>query len=151
MLDGANAVGAESRQQFPDATLSLVLAALALIVTVGVLRRRSKRALVAIALALTAIPGATMVLVRRADAPLHRPATAQLVRATLDDLQHRMPWPQTAVQVTREDDDVLYPLVRYALPTRAVFPPPTMWLDARGGLLGPRCSGDQRLICGVGP
>ncbi|MBL8955155.1 MAG: hypothetical protein JNK82_30540 [Myxococcaceae bacterium] len=140
VLDGANGVGGAPRRGFPDAGLSSALAIAALAVAVVLLRR--SRPAVAVALLLAAVPGAICVLVLRADAPLKRPALAREVSEAIEDVHTAAPWPETAVAVVAEDDDVLFPVGRYAIPAR---PPPAagaVRLELRGDGLDVECTTD---------
>lgn len=144
LIDGANGVTSAPRAHFPEAEVWLVVA-----VVVAVIVRFVKRpAVVATLLALGAIPGLVHVFALRADAPLKRRASAEAISSTLGSMQERVPWPRSQVSVVREDD-VLFPLARYALPSRGTGP---LELDLRDGPLGPVCRGEgQRVICGAGP
>ncbi len=98
-------------------------------------------------LAIGAIPGLYVLWVR-ADAPLKRGASAEAISTTLGSMQALVPWPQSQVSVVREND-VLFPLARYALPSRGTGP---MELELRDGPLGPTCRSEgQRVVCGAGP
>jgi len=149
LLDGANGVSSAPRAHFPQAAGWLALA-----VVVAVVVRVVKKPAVAVGLlALAAIPGLVHVLALRADAPLHRGAMAESIRVTLGDLQTRVPWPQSQVNVVHEEDDVLFPLGRYALPSRPVPDGgASIDLELRAGPLGQTCRQEQqRVICGGGP
>jgi hypothetical protein len=153
LIDGANSVSDEPRRQFPHATASLLLGALALALTVTLLRKRSKAVLAA--LTLTALPGLAWVLVLRADAPAKRGSVAADIASTLEDLRAHAPWPGTPVRIVREDDDVLFPLGRYAMPSRPASPHPSpeVQLELRGDRLGEPCRTDAasgHVICGAG-
>ncbi len=150
VLDGANGVTSAPRQHFPDAGLSAGIAAVALVIALLTLRRRRGTALILGALLVAAVPGAVHVLVMRADAPLKRGGLTTTVTGTLTELQARAPWPGAGVQVVREDDDVLFPLTRYAVPTRASSA--GVMLEVRGSALAAQCREEAgRQICGAGP
>ena len=143
VIDGANGVTSAPRAHFPEAAWFLALA-----VIVAVVVRLVRRPVVTAAvLVVAAIPGFVHVLALRGDALLRRPAMADSIRTTLTDLQRRAPWP--AVTVVREDDDVLFPLGRYALPSRTGG---QVELELRAGPVGQVCRQEaQRVICGAGP
>lgn len=148
LLDGANGVSSAPRAHFPQATAWLVVAVVVLVVV-----RVVKRPGVAVVLLLLgAIPGLVHVLALRADAPLHRSAMTDSIAVTLTDLQTRVPWPQSQVSVVHEEDDVLFPLGRYALPSRPAPAGAALELELRGGPLGKPCRQENlRVICGAGP
>lgn len=145
LIDGANGVTSAPRAHFPHAGIFIAIA-----LVVAVIFRVVKRPRILFALlAAGALPGAVHVLVLRGDAPLRRGGMAEAVRVTLRDLQNRVPWPGSKVSVVREDDDVLFPLGRYALPSRNTGP---VELELRSGVLGQVCRAEaQRVICGGGP
>jgi hypothetical protein len=118
VIDGANSVSGAPGHQFAHAGLSLGAALLALVFAVFVLRRAWVSRLLATCLALAALPGLVCVLVLRADAPTRRPALARAVTSTLEVLAPHTRWPANPVTVSGEDDGVLFPLLRYALPSR---------------------------------
>ncbi|MBK7864890.1 MAG: hypothetical protein IPJ65_41095 [Archangiaceae bacterium] len=151
VLDGANAVMGDPRAHFPRAGLSLGLSAAMLVLGVLFLRRRPRW--LALLLAASMLPGLWQVVAVRADAVPHRGELARAVRRTLDDVQAKAPWPGP-VRVVREDDDVLFPLVRYAVPTRPPVSGPAVELEVRAGPLGAPCGLDPvsgHLVCGAGP
>ncbi|MBX7097415.1 MAG: hypothetical protein K1X89_06875 [Myxococcaceae bacterium] len=151
VLDGANAVMSDPRAHFPRAQLSLGLAGVALVVGLLFLRRRPRA--LALLLALSAIPGLVQVLSARADAPGRRAELAGAIHVTLDDLQAKAPWPGP-VRVVHEEDDVLFPLVRYAVPTRPPIEGPAVELEAYAGPLGAGCAIDGvsgHVVCGAKP
>ena len=147
LVDGANGVTSAPRAHFPEMGVWLAVA-----VVVAVVVRVVKRPAVAVVLLLLgAIPGFVHVLALRADAPFTRAVMTESIRTTLGDLQTRVPWPQSRVQVVREEDDVLFPLGRYALPSRPVPDGGAIELELRGGPLGQTCRQEnQRVICGGG-
>jgi hypothetical protein len=150
LLDGPNGVTGAPRQHFPDAVSSGAAAVVALVVALVVLRRGGGRRALALLLALVTLPGLFVVLVRRADAPLRRPALASQVQSTLAELLPVAGWPDHPATVTREDDDVLHPLLRYALPSRAAGG--ATKLEVRGSKLTAGCVRDgDTVVCGVGP
>jgi hypothetical protein len=153
LLDGANSATGAPRAHFPSAPLALGLSAVAVVAAVVLLRRQAFKALSA-ALVLAAVPGALAVLGWRADAPLRRPALAAAVREELELLKRSAPWPDGGVVVLREDDDVLFPLARYAMPSRPVPAAPAVQLELRGAVLRSACVDDAasgHRVCGVGP
>jgi hypothetical protein len=124
---------------------------LAALLTLALLRKRAR--LVLGVLVVSALPGLAWVALLRADAPAERGSLARDITATLSELQRQAPWPHGSVQVVREDDDVLFPLGRYALPSR-LERPATVQLELRGAQLGPHCAVDpltHHLVCGAGP
>ncbi|MDP1823931.1 MAG: hypothetical protein Q8L48_11840 [Archangium sp.] len=145
LIDGANGVTSAPRAHFPQAGLWLAVA-----IAVAVVVRLVRRPAVAVALlALGSLPGLVHVLVLRADAPFARVAMTDSIKVTLDDLQTRVPWPQSQVTVVREEDDVLFPLGRYALPSRTRGP---LELVIGAGPMGQTCQREsQRVTCGVTP
>lgn len=148
LIDGANGVTTAPRAHFPQAGLWLAVA-----VIVAVVVRVVKRpAVVAVLLVLGALPGLVHVLALRADAPLQRPAMTEAIGVTLGDLQQRVPWPQRQVKVVREEDDVLFPLGRYALPSRPEVSGAATELELGAGPLGQVCrQREERVSCGVLP
>jgi hypothetical protein len=153
LLDGANSATGAPRAHFPSAPLALGVSALAVVAAVLLLRRRAFNTLSA-ALVLAAVPGALAVLGWRADAPLRRPALSAAVREQLAVLERSAPWPDGGVVVVREDDDVLFPLGRYAVPSRPAPPTPAVKLELRGAVLRSLCVEDAasgHRVCGVGP
>lgn len=138
IIDGANSVSGAPGHQFPHAQLSLGAALLALVFTVLVLRRGRLTRFLAACLALATLPGLACVLVLRADAPTRRPALARAVTSTLDVLGPYTGWPANPSTVSREDDGVLFPLLRYALPSRPAGG--VEQLEVRGGSLDLRCA-----------
>lgn len=153
MLDGANSVTGAPRKHFPEAAPGLGLSAVALVVTVVVLRTRWARVALPALMLLAAVPGAVEVLGRRADAPGRRASLATLVRVGLSDLEQVASWPATPVKVVRDDDDVLFPLARYAWPSRPAVDG-GVEVELRGSALTTACRRDAltgRTVCGVGP
>lgn len=145
LIDGANGVTSAPRAQFPEAAIWLFVA----VVVAAIVRLVKRPQVVVWFLVLGGVPGFVHVLALRADAPLRRAAMAESVSATLGELQRLVPWPATRVSVVREDDDVLFPLGRYALPSRGAGP---VELELRTGPLGSVCRAEsQRVICGAGP
>lgn len=148
LLDGANGVTNASRQHFPDATLMLAIAA---VVAVAV-RWIRRPALVAALLLGASIPGFVHVLALRGDAPLARPKAAAAITTTVSDLQAKVPWPGTPVKVVHEEDDVLFPLGRYAVPGRVEPQGAAVELELGLGLLGSTCvEQPPRVTCGARP
>jgi hypothetical protein len=152
VLDGANGVSAEPRQHFPHAWSGGAITGLALVLTLLMLRLRARVWMIAVGLLCAAVPGGVIALAVRADAPLKRPALASEVRGALVELQARAPWRGGHVRLMREDDDVLFPLGRYAIPTRPEANPPSIDLELRGGSLKAQCRWEGRhLVCGGDP
>lgn len=148
VIDGANGVTREAREHFPSAGPALAVAVVALVIA-AVVVRRGPRWLAAVVLVLAALPGLSHVLALRADAPLGRGAVAGTIAGTLAELQARAPWPR--VTLVREDDDVMFPLTRYAVPGRAPVDG-GVELETRGAKLGEPCRVEgARVICGAGP
>lgn len=134
VLDGANGVTQAPRAHLGFSGVVLLLgAALAL----RVLFSRGPRWLWPVVLGVAAVPGLVEVLVVRADAPVKRISMAKVVRSTLAEMQALAPWP--AAVAGQEEDDVLFPLARYAIPGRRPSPPTGVVLDVRGGRLGAGC------------
>jgi hypothetical protein len=150
VLDGPNGVSGAPRQHFPDAAWSGGLGALALVMALLAARGRRGRLLLAGCLGLAALPGLYAVLVLRGDAPAQRGRLATTLTTALAQLQPHTGWPSLPATVTREDDDVLFPLLRYAMPTRPAGGATT--LEVRGGSLEARCEPvDGGVVCGAGP
>jgi hypothetical protein len=113
LIDGANGMTSAPRAHFPHAGWALGLA-----LGVALIVRLVKRPLILLGLLVVgSTPGFVHLLVLRADAPSKRWQLAGAIRTTLDDLQRAAPWPHGQVSVVREDDSV-FPLGRYALPSR---------------------------------
>ena len=148
MIDGANGVTTDPRAHFPQAGMWLALA----VIVVVLVRVVKRPAIIAVALAVAAVPGFVHVLALRADAPLQRPALTSAIATTLGDLQQRTPWPGRQVKVVKEEDDVLFPLGRYALPSRPEVNGPAIELELGAGPLGAACRQQEaRVTCGVTP
>ncbi len=144
MLDGANAVTGAPRAHFPDALLSGGIAAIAFIAALFLWRKRP--AWIWALLAMAALPGLWVVVAVRADGPVQRLALASTIEGTLSELQSHTP----NARIVREDDDVLFPLTRYAAPTRHGRTGPE--LEVRGSALKAQCREELgRVICGAGP
>jgi hypothetical protein len=149
VLDGANGVTRAPREHFPDASLSLGLA-MAALVAGAVLARRGPKWVVAAVLVIAALPGLAQVLMSRADAPAQRAELGRLVTQSLTEVQQHSPWP--GVRFVREDDDVMFPIGRYAVPGRIVPADGGVELETRGSLLGQPCREEgSRVVCGAGP
>jgi hypothetical protein len=77
------------------------------------------------------------------------------ISATLDDLTHHAHWPSALVHVAREGDDVLFPLARYALPTRAqASGPGVIDFELASEHLPALCRENpatRRVVCGAAP
>jgi len=149
VLDGANGVSLEPRQHFPQGPLSLAFGALTVVVVLMVFRLERSRGAIAGLLLGAALPGLWLVVATRADAPLRRVAMTAPIRSSLAEVMSKVPWPRTPVTVLPEDDDVLFPLLRYALPTRPTFDGGALQLEVRGHSLPVRCQavGEPRLRC----
>lgn len=137
VIDGANGVTRASREGFPEATLSLGLFGAALIIAI-VLVRRAPKWLPVILFAPAAL-GLFHVFVARGDAPASRGATAAPIKSSIEAIQAAAPWPIVPITVVRDEDDVTFPLSRYAVPVR---PPSTIGvqLGVMGSALPLRCS-----------
>lgn len=151
VLDGANGVTRAPRAQFPLGGELLVLALVA-----GVALRFSRvghrRTLLGLSMALAAIPGWIHVLGKRADAPVRRFATAGRVEHTLSDLKQRLDWPRRSWKMVHEEDDVLFPLGRYALPSRPASSGLSRNVELWHGPLGEACREEAfTVVCGVRP
>jgi hypothetical protein len=152
LLDGANSVSGQPRQGFPGASLSSGVAVVMLVAALVLLRRRRPRWLLAVLLLAAAVPGAVCVLTLRGDAPHRRGALAATLTTTLARVEQAAPWPGPPVQVVHEDDDVLFPLGRYALPARPPPSTPATQLELRGGVLDVACAtAGERVVCGAAP
>lgn len=152
MLDGANSVSGAPRAHFPEAALSLSVAGLALLVTVVAVRTKRAALVVPALLGLAALPGLFALVVRRADAPMNRAALTALVKVGVNDLKAQAAWPQASLQVVRDDDDVLFPLARYAWPSRGAVDG-GVELELRGSALITAChheAASGHVVCGVG-
>jgi hypothetical protein len=153
VLDGANGINGAPRQHFPDGGLFSLVSVVVVVLTVGALKRRFA-SLVPLLLALAALPGLVGLLVLRADAPASRGALAARVSQTLGQLEAQAPWPQTPVHVGYEDDDVLFPLGRYAWPSRPEGASGAVELELRGDSLDVVCRVDEasrRHVCEARP
>lgn len=154
VLDGANAVTTAPRQGFPDAGPSLAVTALVLCFAALAFGRSRWRWLVPVVLMAAVVPGTVGVLWARADAPLRRALLAAKVGATLVTLGTYARGPRSNARVRREDDDVLFPMMRYLLPARGAGPKPDWELEVRGSRLQPRCTADaasRTVVCGASP
>ncbi len=154
MLDGANGVTSAPRHGFPDAggAVALGLAAVVALVVARWAGPRARWGVVAAVIA-ACVPGALQVLVWRADAPANRSALTAHIVGTLGEIDQRVHWPTTPVHVAVEDDDVLFPLGRYAVPTRrSSAGPGVLELELRGAVLQAHCvERDARVVCGATP
>lgn len=150
LIHGANAVGGAPRDHFPAAGAGAVYAVLALVIAAVAWRREGGRRVLGVLLLLAAAPGLVAVLALRADAPLNRGELAREVTGTLDQLTAQAGWPAHPVTVAGETDDVLFPLLRYALPGRPDGDAGT--LRIQGEALRATCErvGDA-VVCGVAP
>lgn len=150
VLDGANGVLAEPRQHFPHGLAFTVVALLVLVGAWAWLRPGARRAGLAVLLLVAAAPGLVGVLVLRADAPLRRGELARTVATAVATLETNAPWPGP-VAVVREEDDVRFPLGRYAVPSRPAPASPTVELELVGTKLATDCHLDaatRHLVCG---
>lgn len=148
MLDGANAVSGEPRH-FGAAWLSSSLALTAMVLGLWLWRTRFRLLLVWAAMA-AAVPGAWYVLWVRADAPLQRDELSSTVTHAVRQVQRVAPWPDGGVEVVFEEDDVLYPIGRYALPTRPAVAEPKVRLWLQGSSLRASCVADAGVVvCGA--
>ncbi len=145
IIDGANGVTHAPRHHFPDMGVSWVLLGITIIATLSTKRRG--RWLLPVLLFAASVPGLMHVLVLRADAPLRRGALARQVEGTLTEIERVAKWPKP-VHVARDDDDVLFPLGRYAVPTRTQAGPGVQELELRGTVLSAQCRGEQPAVCG---
>ncbi len=144
LVDGANAVTSAPRAHFPHGDLWLALAFVVLVVA----RMLKRPALTVVLLLLAAVPGFIHVVALRGDAPMQRGALTSSIATSLQSMQTQVPWPQPQVWVVREDD-LFFPLGRYALPNRTVGP---IKVELRNGPLGQGCREEaQRVICGSSP
>ncbi len=152
LLDGANSVSGEPRAKFPSSALSSLAAGVALVVVFAWLRGRRPRWLLAALCLLAAAPGAWCVLSLRGDAPLARPQAAARLTQTLETLERVAPWPTTPVRIAHEDDDVLFPLGRYAWPSRPQPSGDAARLELRGDALEANCAPSaarSAIVCGA--
>ncbi len=146
IVDGANGVTRAPRTHFPFAGWELGVALVAVALAFALRRRR---AAVPLLLVLAALPGFTHVFFLRADAPTNRDELSEQVSSSMAEFARFVPWPSMPVTVVHEDDDVLFPLLRYARPTRPVAPGATP-LEVRGASLRVQCSTlPGRIICGA--
>lgn len=142
LLDGANSVSGQPRAGFSAAVASSAVAVVAGIVVFAWLRGRRPRWLLAALAVVAAAPGAWCVLALRGDAPLKRPAMAARIESSLGTLERQAPWPATPVAIVHEDDDVLFPLGRYAWPSRPALHAPSARIELRGASLDVECAPD---------
>jgi len=97
-----------------------------------------------------ALPGLAVVLWFRADAPVNRPEVARVIERDLGQLQAAVPWPMTPVNVVREDDDVLFPLGRYALADPSERAARRDAAGVVGSQLGAGCRTEaNQVVCGA--
>jgi hypothetical protein len=150
VIHGANGVSQPPRPSWPWLSLGAVL------LLAVVLRRTARKpsqhrtamcAALAMVLAGASMPGLWQVFVARADAPLKRTGAAAVIVQTLSELKQIAPWP-AAVAVSHEDDDVMFPLTRYAVPTRQFQKQPVLTLETYGTTLRQRCTLESvRAVC----
>lgn len=144
VLDGANGVTHAPRERFPHAGRELGVALVAVVLAVAL---RRFRAAIPVLLLLGALPGFVHVLWLRADSPLKRRALSVQIVTAMAELARHAPWPKRPVNVVKEDDDVLFPLLRYARPTRASTDGGVA-LEVGGPSLRVKCSTlPGRIIC----
>lgn len=134
-----------------------MVAGVAMALALGVLRTqaagRARGWLLAGLLTLGALPGLWQVLTQRADAPPSRGELAGEVREAVAAVQAEVGWPRTRARVVREDDDVLFPVGRYALPSRPPLDAGVL-LELRGPSLRAACRTEEATghrVCGSGP
>ena len=149
VIDGANGVTQAPRQHFPQAAQEFGIALLAVLVALT-LRRFAARWVPLVLVAL-AVPGFLHVFVWRGDAPVKRRELSREVSETMAEFARVAPWPSARVNVAYEEDDVLFPLLRYARPTREAFDGGTP-LDVVGTNLQMTCAEKSgRIVCGDTP
>ncbi|MFT3707042.1 MAG: hypothetical protein QM817_05170 [Archangium sp.] len=149
VIDGTNGVTRASREQFPEASYSLGAFVVAALIAAVLVRKAPKW--LPVLLFVPAAFGLFHVFVARGDAPLHRGAVATQVSTSLDVLKDRAAWPVQSVALLREDDDVTFPLSRYAVPARPPVNATAVQLEVRGTQLPLHCRDEaQRVICGEG-
>lgn len=150
IIDGANGVTGAPRQHFAHAAEALAVMGVVLVATLLFQRRAVARWLLPVLLVIAALPGVFEVLIERADAPLRRPHLASTIQTTLGELDRHARWPGP-VRVTREDD-LLFPLGRYVVPTRPTFGTPALDLELRGDRVEVTCRTEAaRIVCGAAP
>ncbi len=78
---------------------------------------------------------------------------ATIIEAQVDDFKTQLPWPTSPVFFVREEDDVLFPLGRYAWPSRPKPQGnPVQEVELGWGPFGQRCrQREGRTFCGAGP
>lgn len=146
VIDGANGVTQAPRQHFPHAAAEFGVAVLVVLVALA-LRRFAARWVPLLLVAL-AVPGFLHVFVWRGDAPARRGELSREVREAMAEFARVAPWPSARVNVVYEEDDVLFPLLRYARPTREVFDGGTS-LEVVGTNLQMTCVEQPgRIVCG---
>jgi hypothetical protein len=140
VIHGANGVTRAAREGFPDAGWQGGVGLAALVLGLIVLRARGawRRPAVTLALVAGGFAGLIQVALVRADAPVSRWMTVVPIRQSLETLAHLAPWP-SPVAFIREEDDVTFPLTRYAVPTRRPGPA-AVTLDVRGSALPITCT-----------
>lgn len=151
VIDGANGVTRAPRLGFPDAGWQLALGVVVLLaaLVVGRTRLGSRRAVLAAVLLAGAGLGLVHVAVLRADAPLARWQAASPIVDSMESLARVTPWP-APIAFSREDDDVTFPLTRYAAPTRAAGTP-AVTLDVRGTTFPVTCLAAGTSVTCEGP
>jgi hypothetical protein len=153
LIDGPNGITGAARAGFPDATWTVGLGVVVLLLVAGLMRTRAPRLVVALGMVLAAAPGLWTLMALRADAPHRRAGVAAVVTSGLADLRRLTPGPVGGVTVVRDDADVLFPLARYQWPAR----PPIdggVRVELRGSSLTSACHVPLRgdvVVCGVGP
>lgn len=147
VLDGANAVTHAPRMHFPQGGPFVAFAVIVVVVARALFTRGPKWAL-PVLLGIAALPGLYEVLVARPDAPMHRAEMTAEIASTLGAMQRLAPWPGSVAG--EEDDDVLFPLSRYAIPGRKPLGVPGPILETHGSKLDVPCTVDGRHVrCGV--
>ncbi len=139
LIHGANGVAGRSSAHFTWVAAGLLALLLSTrLISMTRLSNRIRCSALGLTLVFAAIPGLVHVLWLRGDAPLLRPHTAQTIHSTLDALQRLAPWPEP-IAVTHEDDDVMFPLARYAVPTRSPAHGDARQLETYGATLLQGC------------
>lgn len=144
VLDGANGVTHAPRERFPNAGFEFGAAVIAVVLAVWL---RRFRAAIPVILLLGALPGFVHVFWLRADAPHKRRSLTSQIVSSMAEFARHAPWPRMKVNVVKEDDDVLFPLLRYARPTRPVTDGGVA-MEVSGSSLRVTCSTiPGRIIC----
>jgi hypothetical protein len=152
LIDGPNGITGAPRAGFPDATWTVGLGVVVLLLVAVLMRTRAPRLVVALVMVMAAAPGLWTLVVSRADAPHRRAGVAAVVTSGLADLRRLTAGPVGGVTVVRDDADVLFPLARYQWPARP--PDGGVRVELRGSSLTSACHVPLRgdvVVCGVGP